>query len=147
MADLDTTIKLLVLPLLLHVLLTLLVGMQTLRLRIATARKGEVDLKRMAVDVGAWPAHVRQWSNNFDNQFQVPMLWYAATAVVLGLHVQDMVFVALSWIFLAARLAHTVIHTGSNMVLRRLAAFLVSFAAVVLMWAWVGLRVLVLAAA
>jgi len=46
----------------------------------------------------------------------------------------------LSWLFVAARLVHIIIHTGSNNVRYRMFAFLTSFAALTAMWAWFGLR-------
>jgi hypothetical protein len=48
--------------------------------------------------------------------------------------------VALAWVFVASRILHSLIHTGSNVVMQRGLAFVVGFFAVGLMWAWFGLR-------
>jgi hypothetical protein len=136
-------IKALLLPLFLHVALIAWVGSRSLRARIAAVRGGETRLKDIAVDTKAWPDRVRQLGNNFDNQFDVPMLWYACCALLVATGLVDWVAVILSWLFLAARLGHAFIHTGANHVPARMRVFVAGFAVVCLMWAWFGLRLFV----
>ena len=135
-----TQVQLLLLPLFLHVLLITFVGFLTVRSRIRSVRGGETRLKDIALDTGAWPAKVRQLGNNFDNQFDVPMLWYACTALLVATGHADWIAVALSWLFLFSRIAHTLVHTGSNFVPTRMRLFLGGFGIVFTMWAWFGLR-------
>jgi hypothetical protein len=134
----------LVLPLLLHLLLTFAVGLLSLRRRIAAVRTGKARLQDIAADSAAWPESTRKFGNNFDNQFQVPMLAYAGVATLLAIGLADWASVVLMWTFIAARLLHTVEHTGRNNVPRRLAFFLVSFASVAALWLWLGLRLFVI---
>ena len=136
--------KLLLLPLFLHVLLILSVGSSSLRSRIASVTGGKTKLSAIAVNSSNWPEDVRKWGNNFDNQFQVPNLWYAVCALLLVTSKTDWIVVALSWLFLLARVAHSYIHTGSNNVPLRMRAFLASFVFVFLMWAWFALRLYVI---
>ena len=56
----------------------------------------------------------------------------------------DWLQVALAWVFVASRILHSVIHTGSNIVTQRGLAFVLGFAAVLLMWIWFGLRLYVI---
>ena len=139
-----TITQLLLLPLFLHVLLITVVGFSTVRARIRSVRGGETRLKDIALDTGAWPDQVRQLGNNFDNQFDVPMLWYACCVLLLATGLADWASVILSWLFLAARIAHTLIHTGSNYVPTRMRMFLAGFGIVFAMWAWFGLRLFVI---
>ncbi len=139
-----TITQLLLLPLFLHVLLITVVGFSTVRARIRSVRGGETRLKDIALDTGAWPDQVRQLGNNFDNQFDVPMLWYACCVLLLATGLADWTSVILSWLFLAARIAHTLIHTGSNYVPTRMRMFLAGFGIVFAMWAWFGLRLFVI---
>ncbi len=74
----------LVVPLVLHILLTFVVGALSLQARIAAVRSNRALLKATALDNSAWPDEARKFSNNFDNQFQVPMLAYTAVAVFLA---------------------------------------------------------------
>ena len=54
------------------------------------------------------------------------------------------VMVALAWVFVASRILHSLIHTGSNIVMQRGGAFMIGFVAVALMWLWFGLRLYVI---
>ena len=139
-----TLTQFLLLPLFLHVLLITAVGFVSVRARIRSVRGGKTRLKDIALGTAAWPDKVRQLGNNFDNQFDVPMLWYACCALLLSTGLTDWVAVILSWLFLVARVAHTLIHTGSNYVPTRMRIFLAGFAVVFAMWAWFGLRLFVI---
>lgn len=132
--------KLLLLPLLLHVLLTAFVGMRTLQARYKAVRSGQTKLHEIATDSGAWPSRVKKLGNNFDNQFDTPMLWYAACALIVALKLEDHIFVALSWVFLLTRLVHSYIHTTHNNVPSRMRVFLFGFSVLVLMWLWLALK-------
>jgi hypothetical protein len=134
-------LKLFLLPLFLHVVLILWVGSLSLSARIKAVRNGSAKLHDIAADSGAWPRKVRLLGNNFDNQFQSPMLWYSASAMVVALQVLDIAFVALSWMFLLTRFAHSYVHTGSNYIPSRMRIFLMGLATLVLMWAWLAFQV------
>jgi hypothetical protein len=130
-------------PLFVHVLLIVVVGVITLRARIAAVKGGRARLKEIATSSAGWPPEVRKLSNNFDNQFQTPMLWYGVCAFIVATGMADGVSAGLSWLFLATRIAHSAIHMGSNVVMRRLVAFLIGLAALVLLWGWFGVRLFV----
>lgn len=136
--------KLLLLPLFLHMLLILYVGGRSLKSRYSAVLSGKTKLSAIAVNSSNWPDDVRKWGNNFDNQFQVPTLWYAVCALLLVTGKVDWIFVVLSWLILLARLVHSYVHTGTNDVPPRMSAFLASFAFVLLMWAWFALRLYVI---
>jgi hypothetical protein len=136
-----SAIQALTLALLAHVLLTTVIGIGSLQRRIRSAVKGETKLKDIALDSSSWPDGIKKFGNNFDNQFQVPTLWYAVSALSVAAGKLDWVLVALSWVFVATRAAHSYIHTGSNDVPLRMRAFLAGFTVVVLMWLWFALRV------
>lgn len=132
--------KWLLLPLFLHIALITFVGIRSATSRVKSVVGGETKINAIALDSGAWPDSVRKIGNNFDNQFQVPMLWYGVCAFILITQKTDWVLVSLSWAFLIARVWHSAIHIGSNYVPLRMRVFLGSFVAVFLMWAWFALR-------
>lgn len=134
-------IKLFLLPLFLHVVLIFWVGTRTLSARMKAIRNGSAKMSEIAVDSGAWPRKVRLLGNNFDSQFDTPTLWYAVSALVVALQMVDLVFIALSWIFILSRMAHTSVHTGSNNVPSRMRIFLFGLFTVGAMWAWMGVQV------
>ncbi len=108
------------LPLLAQVLLTL-----TLYVRLAVAkgqavRQGRVDEERRALHADAWPENVVAINNNIRNQFEVPVLFYVLILVLHQLDATGWLAQSLAWVFVASRLLHACIHTGSNIVpLRR----------------------------
>lgn len=132
----------LVVALLCHVLLTVIVGALTLRARIAAVKGGKVRLQVAAINNAAWPENARKLGNNFDNQFQVPMLVYAAAALFLATGLADINAAGLAFVFLAARLLHTLEHTRRNSVLPRLVYFLASYGFAIALWLWFAIRYL-----
>ena len=129
-------------PLFIHVALVLYIGSRNLSNRIASVMKGETKLKDITLDNSKWPPDVKKWSNNFDNQFDVPTTWYALTALVTATSKIDGAFIILSWVFVATRVVHTYIHTGTNYVRHRMYAYLAGFAALFIMWVWFAARLL-----
>ncbi len=71
--------------------------------------KGDVKLSQ-----AGWPPDVLQRSNNMNNQFETPTLFYALAILGLVLKANGVVFVVLAWGYVASRIAHMVVHTGSN---------------------------------
>jgi hypothetical protein len=136
--------KLLLLPLFLHVVLILWVGARSLSARIKSVVGGQTKLSSIALESDAWPNDVRKLGNNFDNQFQVPMLWYAVCGLIIITVKPDWICISLSWGFLVARVLHSMVHTGSNNVPLRMRMFLASVAFVMAMWAWFAIRLFVI---
>jgi hypothetical protein len=136
--------KLLLLPLFMHVLLIFFVGIRSLRARIKAVKSGSAKLHEIATDSGAWPARVKKHGDNFDNQFETPMLWYSACALIVALKLEDTVFAALSWMFLLTRLAHSYVQTTHNNVPSRMRIFLLGFFTLIVMWTWLAMKLFLL---
>lgn len=139
-----TQTQLLLLPAFVHVALVMVIAACMGLGRVRAVREGKVRVKDIALDSSKWPDDLRKLSNNYENQFQLPVFYYAVLALLLVTGLADGVAVVLSWIFVATRLVHTLIHTGGNVVLRRFQAFLAGLVIIVLMWAWFGLRLYVI---
>jgi hypothetical protein len=129
-----------VLPLLLHLLLTTVVGLTSLSRRFAAARSGKTKLADIALNNAAWPDDARRFGNNFDNQFQAPMLAYVGVAMLLATGLADGVSTALMWVFIGLRLLHSYEHTTRNFVPTRMKYFLASYFTILLLWLWFALR-------
>ncbi len=138
-----TIVQWLLLPAFMHVALVYVVA---LRMGIAKRRgiKSGVKLADIALDNTRWPDDTRKIANNYSNQFELPVLFYAILPLLLLLVKADWLQVALAWVFVAGRILHSIVHTGSNDIPRRGAAFLISFGAVALMWLWFALRLYVI---
>ena len=120
------------------------VGVFTLRARIAAVKEGKASLRKIALDTSAWPERALKLGNNLNNQFEIPVIWYGCIALLLVTQKADWIAVALSWVFIATRLLHSMEHVGSNNLRRRMSLFLAGYACVVAMWAWFGLRIYVI---
>lgn len=139
-----TIVQWLLLPAFIHVGWVMLLLVRMGRVRMAAVRKGAVTIEEIALDNRRWPDEVRKFSNNYDNQFQLPVLFYAILPLLLMLVKADWLQVTLAWVFVLSRIAHSLVHTGSNAVMKRGQVFLVGYAALGLMWAWFALRLYVI---
>ena len=133
--------RLILLPVFIHVLIVFALLISNARLRVRAARAREVRLKDVALDSRNWPEASHKIGNNYDNQFQLPLMWYALTAFILTLGLADMVFAILAWAFLVARIAHTLVHTGNDNMTQRFFVFGGGAVILLVMWIWLGLRV------
>ena len=110
--------------------------------RLGAVRAGEVRVGDIALGQNAWPPHALKASNAFNNQFQLPILFYALVAFALLTGKQDVFFIVCEWLFVLTRLVHAGIHVTSNNVMQRFAAYVAGFAILALMWVWYAIRIL-----
>jgi hypothetical protein len=130
------------LPLFVQVFLTfvLLIWMATARGR--ALRGGEVRPADIALRQRAWPARAEQVGNAFANQLELPLLFYVLAILALVTRKADFLFVVMSWMFVATRLFHAFVHTGSNVVRIRGGAFAVGAIILIVMWIIYAARIL-----
>lgn len=131
--------NLILLPALAQILLTILVYGALAVAKARAMKGGLVDLDRRALHDDAWPESVMQINNNIRNQFEVPVLFYVLTIILWQLNETDVLAQSLAWIFVASRVVHAYIHTGSNYVPARRRVFMFG-CVVVLAMAGVALR-------
>ena len=82
----------------------------------------------------SWPVDVLKASNNYKNQFEIPLLFFAAVATALSINAVTAALVWLAWGFVAARVVHCICHCGSNRLPARFVGFFASVIAVSIMW-------------
>ena len=125
------------LPLLAYVLLTAIVAIVMYRRRVAEMVARRVHPQQVATaammaarleDTGA--------ADNFRNLFETPLLFIAAVLTIYAASLTSLPYVALAWLYIAARIAHSIIHCTYNKVMHRLYAFLASL---ILLWTMWGL--------
>lgn len=129
----DTT--LLVASCLAMVLLTASVAVRLLLVRVREMRERRIHPQSTSTSVQmAAKLQNVQAADNFRNLFEVPVLFYALCAVALGVSHVPAWLVAGAWLFVALRIAHSVIHCTYNKVMHRFPVFLLGFAVVVALW-------------
>ena len=107
--------------------------------RSSAARRKVRDI---ALGQRAWPERVTQVANTFHNQLELPILFYVLVAFALITRKADLIFVVMSWMFVATRLAHAYVYatttrSGSASRCSRSASLIL-----LLMWIIFALRIL-----
>jgi hypothetical protein len=130
-------------PVFVQVLLVVVVG-----LLLATARARAVktmDRQRgnpdLAMGRAQWPDDATKRANNYRNQFEVPVLFYAVVAFALITKGADTPMIVLAWTFVLTRIVHAAIHVWPNKVRWRSPAFALGFLIVTIMWLRLALHV------
>lgn len=135
--------NLILVPVMAQVLLTLVVMVQMGRARARSMRDRRLRMDDVALATAAdWSDEARKAQNNYASQFEMPVLFYAASAFALITRSVDVAMVLLALVFVATRVVHTFIHTGQNRVKPRFIAFLAGVAALTVMWTLLGWRTL-----
>jgi hypothetical protein len=138
------TAKLLIVAIAAQVLLAFIILLLMGRERLPLVASGEIAIDKIAVDKSAWPLRARLVSNSFDNQFQLPVLFYVAALLALWAGGASWVEVVLAWVFVILRYAHAAIHVTTNHVHSRFAAYAAGLAVLALLWLWLVVRLLIL---
>jgi hypothetical protein len=136
------TIQMVLLPVFVQVALTFGLLFWMGATRSASVRRGETKIRDIALGEPAWPARPTQASNCYDNQFQIPLLFYVLVILAWITKHADLIFVVMAWIFVLSRLVHAYIHTISNHVPTRFRAFAAGVFVLLLMWIIFAVRIL-----
>lgn len=129
-------------PVFVQVALTFFLQAWMRKERIGALRRGELQFKDISLRQQNWPARATQISNAFHHQLEVPILFYALVAFLMITSQVDTLFVALAWLFVAARLFHAFIHTTANKQPHRFLAFAAGSIVLAVMWVAFALRIL-----
>ena len=130
-------------PVFVQVALTFVMLFWMGRSRLRALTNKELRVSDIALGQRAWPAKVTQISNTYQNQFELPMLFYALVALAMT-HPRtvDIAMIALAWAFVVTRLVHAGIYTTTNAIRQRFTAFLVGAVILLVMWAIFAVRII-----
>lgn len=126
-------------PVIVQVLMTLLIYVRLIKVKIREIRAGRVDKTRSALHEEAWGDAVLQINNNIRNQFELPVLFYVMAAILWAMDSVNGLAIAAAFLFVLSRIAHALIHLGSNYVPNRRRTFTVGwwvlmFMALLVLW-------------
>jgi len=117
------------------VLLTCIVGFITVKARFASVKKGEIKAKYFKLMAGQEvPEFITTSTRNFNNQFEIPMLFYVVCTLYISLNIDSLFAVILAWLFVVFRFVHTYIHLTYNHVMHRMLVFVAAFLCVIVLW-------------
>ena len=131
------------LPLFVQVVLTFVVGFWLAGLRAPAVRRGEIKPRDIALREPNWPKHTLQVGHSYQNQFEIPVLFYVLTILAIVTKQADLMFVVLSWVFVLSRVAHAYVHVTDNHLARRGAFFGIGALVLAIMWLIFIVRILI----
>ena len=137
------TLQAVLLPVFVQVALTFVMLGLTGYSRVTSVLRGDTKTRDIALGQPNWPEHVTKFGNSYNNQFQLPVLFYVLVILTWLLRKADLLFVILSWAFVATRLYHAYIHATSNHVTRRFNAFAAGFIVLAVMWIMFAMHILI----
>lgn len=118
------------LPLLIQVALSVIILFWLAWSRVSRIAKQGLP----AIRKTGFPAHVNNASDNFKNQFEVPVLFYALCFFFIISGGTTQLVVIAAWVFVAFRLIHALIQLTKNIIFPyRFLAFLISALALTVM--------------
>lgn len=81
-----------------------------------------------------FPVHVNNASDNFKNQFEVPVIFYALSLLVINAGVATQTIVIAAWVFVIGRILHALIQLTKNIIFPwRFLVFLITVLALIVM--------------
>lgn len=128
------SIRTVLLPLFVQVLLTFVLGVWVGYLRVQAVRGGAAKPREVALREPNWPPHVLKVQYAFQNQFELPLLFYLLTVLAWLTKQADLAFVVMAWVFVALRLSHAAVHVTSNHLGRRAILFMAGATVLAVMW-------------
>jgi len=128
------SVRFVLLPLFVEVLLTFGVMFGMMYFRTSTLRRGETRLADISLREPNWPKRATQFGYAFANQFELPVLFYVLTILVIITRHADLLFVLLAWIFVLMRVLQAVVHVTNNNVRMRGAYYGVGALILFIMW-------------
>lgn len=103
---------------------------------------GAVRIADVAVSTERYPLPARLASANFSNQFETPVVFFALIMLAMEAGATGYAMAFLAWLYVATRIAHTLIHIGSNPLPLRGAIYGVGLLALFCMWLGILLTIL-----
>ena len=132
----------LIYPALVHVALTFGLLLMTGRSRLGAISAGQVKVADIALGERNWPAQPTKFANAYQNQFELPVLFYALVAFLLVTRTAGYLDLVLAWIFVVSRIVHATVHVTTNRLNARFGAFVVGVITLAVMWIVFAVRLI-----
>lgn len=133
----------LIYPMFAMVLLTFYILVQLFRMRSKLVGEGKIDPSFFSIYQGQpEPESTAKLARHFTNLHEAPVLFYVCCLAALIVNLTGIFFLLLAWTYVATRLIHTFIHTGSNKIWPRVYAYFSSWLILLSMWVLLVVRVI-----
>ncbi len=124
-------------PMVLLALFTLAIYIVLSRARVGTVKTGKAkvgDYKLMQNE----PEESLKVSNAIRNQYESPVLFYAACLSAYVTGNAGAAMIVLAWLFAISKIAHTWVQVTTNKVRHRRPLFMIAYFVLILMWVFLG---------
>ncbi len=117
------------------VLLTFIIGIITVKVRFASVKNGQISAKYYKLMHGEnVPEIVIKTTRCFNNQFEIPVLFYVVCTLYVSLEIESLAGLILAWIFVIFRYIHAYIHLTYNHIIHRMLTFWLAFITIIILW-------------
>lgn len=110
--------------------------------RFGAFKRGEADVQSVTLTTEAWPDKAKQVGYAFNNQFQMPVLFYVLVILAIMFHKADHLFILTEWVFVIARILQAGIHVTSNVIAFRGGFYVIGALVLLFMWIRFALDIL-----
>lgn len=124
----------LILPMLIQMALSIAILFWLAYSRVSRiAKHGLAEIRKTG-----FPTHVNNASDNFKNQFEVPVIFYALSLLIIVAGTASTVIIAAAWVFVIGRIIHALIQLTKNIIFpwRFLVFLLTALALIVMLFAF-----------
>lgn len=124
------------------VLLTIVIWVHMYVVRVSEAVRAGIRPEEMTPFNPKLPRRIVTSGDNLRNLFELPVLFYLSSVVILVLDLADGAYVTLGWIFLALRCVHSFIHVTYNRIVHRFLAYVCGALVLWVIWVRLSLQLL-----
>ncbi len=122
-------------PMISMVLLTFIVGLITMKHRIANVKSGAVNPKYFKLMEGQEvPEIITKTTRCFNNMFEVPVLFYSGCLLYIDLGVDSQIGLAFARFFVLMRYIQAYVHLTYNHLIHRMLSFWIAFLSTMGLW-------------
>ncbi len=136
------SLQMILLPLFVQVTLTLVLMFLMGTRRAQAIRNRQVRAEDVSLREPNWPPRALQAAYAYNNQFELPVLFYLLTILVIITRQADLAFVLLAWVFVVLRILQAWVYITSNNIRYRGAYFAAGAIVLATMWVMFMVRIL-----
>ncbi len=124
-------------PMIAHAVLVFGLYFLLSRKRVGAVREGRVKAEQFRENREE-PLESLLIHNNLKNQFELPVLFHVVCIVLYMTTADNVVTVALAWVFVLSRYVHSYVHLTSNRLRHRRPLWIFGYFILMALWVWLA---------
>lgn len=130
------------LPVLAHIFLVFMLYIYMGIVKSRAVKEGSVDRQKASLNSKAWPDYVLKVSNNLDNQFESPILFYVLSVIYYLTDNVGGILLAIMSFYVLSRYIHAYVHVTSNYVPYRFQIFRIGVVILLVLTVWLVVKLI-----